>query len=102
MNKKRKIVNIFLTLKIGKAYIQRKLSIFFCMDGTEKIHLFVITLQASGCKTVILGTDFLFHPHTYDIYSDINRVGSLWVSVRIHCMEKWPTSFQNNVLIKCK
>ena len=31
-----------------------------------------------------------------------NRVGSHVVSVRIHCTEKWRTSFHNDVLSKSK
>ena len=31
-----------------------------------------------------------------------NRVGSHMVSVRIHCMEKWRTSFHTDVLSKSK
>ena len=33
---------------------------------------------------------------------DINRVGSHVVSVRIHCREKWRTSFHTDVLSKSK
>ena len=33
---------------------------------------------------------------------NINRVGSHVVSVRIHCTEKWRTSFHTDVLSKSK
>ena len=36
------------------------------------------------------------------LFNTVNRVGSHVVSVRIHCMEKWRTSFHTDVLSKSK
>ena len=38
----------------------------------------------------------------YILEPDIYRVGSHVVSVRIHCTEKWRTSFHTDVLSKSK
>ena len=37
-----------------------------------------------------------------EIINDLYRVGSHVVSVRIHCTEKWRTSFHTDVLSKSK
>ena len=61
----------FFKHKMRNLMVSKKKTPLFVWEGDRKIHPsrfpIVITRQASWSQTVVLGTDFLSHPHTQDI-----------------------------------